>query len=345
MDGPSLRSDEEGAPDGGRRERLLVTGAGGFVGGWALDALRRRAPEALLVAGVSPSRADAARPTPPGVDRLTLDLRDRAAIDGALRDLRPTGVLHLAAVSDIAAARADPDACWAVNLGGAMTLGRAAQAHAPACRFVFAGTSEAYGGTFRDAAGPLDETATLSPTNPYATSKAAADLLMAQFAAEGLATVRFRPFNHTGPGQDERFVAPAFAAQVARIEAGLAPPVLRVGDLEAERDFLDVRDVVDAYLIALLGLRPLAPGVIINLASGAPRRIRSVLDGFLARSTRPITVEADPARMRPSDTPRTAGDARRARALLGWAPRTPWDATLDDLLAWQRTRVSRGEAP
>ncbi|WP_333835303.1 GDP-mannose 4,6-dehydratase, partial [Rubrimonas sp.] len=165
------------------------------------------------------------------------------------------------------------------------------------------------------------------------------DLLVGQFAEEGLDAIRFRPFNHTGPGQDERFVAPAFAAQIARIEAGKAPPAIRVGNLDAERDFLDVRDVVEAYASALLGARSIAPGTVINLASGAPRRIRDLLDALRARARAPVAVETDPTRLRPSDTPRTAGDAARARAMLDWAPRIPWETTLDDLLADWRARI------
>lgn len=326
---------------GGRGERILVTGASGFVGRWARAALARRAPEAQLIgAGSARDGAIGSSARDGLAETVALDLRDRAATERLVRDLRPTALLHLAAISDIPTANADPDACWAVNLGGAMTLGRAALADAPQCRFVFAGTGDAYGASFRDATGPLDERAPLAPTNPYATSKAAADLLMGQFAADGLPTVRFRPFNHTGPGQSERFVAPAFAAQIARIEAGRAPPTIRVGNLDAERDFLDVRDVVEAYLIALLGLRPIPHGAIFNLASGAPRSIRSLFDALRALSRVAIDVETDPARMRPSDTPRSAGDAARARAMLGWRPQIGWETTLADLLDHWRARVA-----
>lgn len=334
--------------DGGRGERILVTGASGFVGGWALAALGLRAPQAQVIAAGSGS-ADAiggsaiggsmvgARAAASRAEPVALDLRDAAATERLVRDLRPTAVLHLAAIADIPTANADPDACWAVNLGGTMALGRAALAHAPACRFVFAGTGEAYGASFRGAAGPLDEQAPLAPTNPYATSKAAADLLVGQFAESGLPTVRFRPFNHTGPGQSERFVASAFAAQIARIEAGLAPPVMRVGNLDAERDFLDVRDVVEAYMIAVLGVRPIPRGAVLNLASGAARPIRALLDALRALSRVAIDVGIDPERLRPSDTPRTVGDASRARALLGWSPRIAWETTLADLLDhWRR---------
>jgi GDP-4-dehydro-6-deoxy-D-mannose reductase len=151
-------------------------------------------------------------------------------------------------------------------------------------------------------------------------------------ALNGLRVIRFRPFNHTGPGQTDQFVVPAFASQIARIEAGLQSPVLRVGNLDAQRDFLDVRDVVDAYVLAVEKSDDLPTGTILNIASGRPRRIRELLDHLLSLSRRDITVEADPARQRPNDTPVFAGDASRARRMLGWAPRRDIQDTLLEIL-------------
>jgi GDP-4-dehydro-6-deoxy-D-mannose reductase len=149
-----------------------------------------------------------------------------------------------------------------------------------------------------------------------------------------------RPFNHTGPGQSTAFVVPAFAAQIARIEAGLQAPVLKVGNLDALRDFLDVRDVADAYVRALF--QPdLASGTILNVASGVPRRIGDALEGLRALARCEIKVEPDPARMRPNDTPLAIGDAARARALLGWAPAIAWETTLADTLDFWREAVTR----
>jgi GDP-4-dehydro-6-deoxy-D-mannose reductase len=145
-------------------------------------------------------------------------------------------------------------------------------------------------------------------------------------------------FNHTGPGQTEEFVVPSFAAQIARIETGLQPPVITVGNLDATRDFLDVRDVTSAYALVILKSADLDPGLVLNIASGAPRTIRSVLDELLTLSCAEITVESDPSRMRLNDTPVYVGSGEAARRLLGWAPRHSFSATLSEVLAyWHHT--------
>ena len=175
----------------------------------------------------------------------------------------------------------------------------------------------------------------------YAATKAAADLALGALAGKGLKCVRLRPFNHTGRGQDEAFVIPAIAMQIARIEAGLQPPVIRVGNLDAERDFLDVRDVVVAYALAVTKASELTPGTIINIASGTARRVRDILEYLLRLSRKPIALEKDEARMRPSDVPRIVGNGERARRLLGWVPEHSFDDTLADVLDDCRDRVSR----
>ena len=290
--------------------RILVTGAAGFVGGWLLGAL------------------------PPGarVAAPSIDVRDEAAVDALVRELQPTGVVHLAALSHVQESRGRARETFDVNLTGTMVLAEAVLRYAPAARFLFVGSSEAYGGTFNAWSRALDESAPLDPANPYAASKAAADVLIGQMARDGLQAVRFRPFNHTGPGQSPRFAVPAFAQQIARIERGLQEPELRTGNLEPLRDFLDVRDVVAAYVAALTRPEPLAAGTIVNLASGVPRRIGDILRDLCALARAPVRVVPDPARMRPNDTPLAAGDAARARELLGWRPRIAWSQTLADVL-------------
>lgn len=316
--------------DASQPGRVIVTGAEGFVGGWLLRCLRQRVPAGWELFGLVRHEAGAGQD---GIERIAVDISDREAVNDVVARIRPTCVVHLAAVAAVAEAQRDPAHTWAVNLGGTLNLGDALLRHAGGARFVHVGTSEAYGGTFNGWAGkPLDETALLDPTSSYASSKAAADLLVGQMARDGLRAIRFRPFSHTGPGQSEQFVVPAFAGQIARIERGLQDPVLQVGNLDAERDFLDVRDVVDAYVRAVLMPGDLEPGLIVNLASGEPRAIRGILDELLARARVPISVQLDPSRLRPNDTPRAIGNAQRARAVLGWEPATPWGTTLDDVL-------------
>ena len=167
-----------------------------------------------------------------------------------------------------------------------------------------------------------------APVDDYGVTKAAADLALGALVRRGLKVVRLRPFNHTGAGQTEFFVIPAFAMQIAQIEAGLLEPVLRVGNLDAERDFLDVRDVANAYALTVQHTDDFQSGVILNIASGIPCRIGDMLQTLLAQSRISVTVEHDPARMRASDLPRIIGDAARAREALGWSPEYRLDDTL-----------------
>ncbi len=308
--------------------RVLLIGASGFMGGHLQAAIRRAFGDAEVLptgrlATAGPGMAD-------------LDIGDAAAVRRILGDFRPTHVVNLAGIAAPAAAGRDPEAAWRLHLDAVRQLGEAMLDLAPDAQLINTGTGLAYGASFRSGAA-LDEEAPLQPTDDYAASKAAGDLALGVLARRGLRAVLMRPFNQAGPGQSEDFVIPAFAAQVARIEAG-AEPVIRVGNLDAERDFVDVRDVAEAYVAAIARADGLAPGVVLNLASGTPRRIRDILADMLALAAVPIRVEQDPARLRASDTPRAWGSGARARALLGWAPATPFATTLRDVLDDHRRR-------
>ncbi len=301
--------------------RLLVTGASGFVGSHVLPALARAFPDADLL-----GCGEAA-----GMEKL--DITDAAAVRALVARTRPAGVVHLAAVAAPAAARRDPAHAWAVNHAGTIALAHALAGAVPGAGFVFASSAEVYGRSFRGAA--LDERALVAPINPYAATKAAADLALG--AIEAIATVRLRPFNHTGPGQAADFVVPAFARQIARIEAGLQPPVMTVGRLDTSRDFLDVRDVARAYALALR--HALAGGAgAFNIASGTTRAIGDVLAALLALAGAEVRVESSAGGRGPEIAGAT-GDASAARAILGWQPAIAWEQTLTDVLADWRARV------
>ncbi len=302
--------------------RILVTGAGGFVGRHLLPVLRTACPDATLL-------------TDP------FDVTDPAVVDAAVGETRPDALVHLAAVAAIPAARLDPGRAWQVNLLGTLNVARAVLAQVPGCTLLFASSADIYGASFR-AGTPLDEGALPAPLNTYAATKAAADLALGAMAAEGLRVLRVRPFNHTGAGQSPEFVVAAFAEQVARVAAGRQPPVLRVGALGPERDFLDVRDVCAAYALCLARSDALAPGTVLNLASGRPRRVGDVLAALMDAAGVRAEVATDAGRLRPTDIPIAAGDAALARRLLGWAPAIPWEQTITDVLADWRARVDGG---
>ena len=316
------RAGPEPAVTGSPR-RILVTGLGGFAG----RHLQRAAAEILPDAELLP---------------LGCDITDAAAVSARVGALRPDGCIHLAAIAAIAVAGSDPARAWQVNLHGTLGLAEALSRHVPEAVLVHVSSGDAYGASFAGGRA-LDEGAPLAPINVYGATKAAADLALGALpgpgAPGGLHVIRLRPFNHAGPGQSDDFALPAFARQIARIAAGQQPPVLRVGNLDPERDFLDVRDVARAYALALARARDLPNRSILNLASGTPRRIGTLLSELIARSGIAIAVEPDPARMRPSDIPRALGDAARAEALLGWRPLLPWRQTLDDVLADWKSRV------
>lgn len=293
--------------------RILVTGAAGFVGTHLMPALARAYPAATLL-------------------NTTADVTDRAAIQAEIAAMAPDAVVHLAAIAAIGVARQDPARAWAVNLHGTLNV---ASAMPPGATLLFASTSDLYGASFRTGHA-LDEGATLAPLNTYAATKAAADLALGAMAAEGLRVIRMRPFNHTGPGQTDAFVVASFARQVARIAAGLQPPVLQVGALDPLRDFLDVRDVCAAYALVLGADLP--AGTILNVASGTPRRVGDVLHDLLAAAGVVAEIQTDAGRLRPTDIPVAAGNAGALRA-LGWAPTIPWAQTLSDTLADWRHRI------
>jgi GDP-4-dehydro-6-deoxy-D-mannose reductase len=310
--------------------KILVTGAAGFVGGHLLAELRRAYPAAELIACGSQDGA------------WQLDITDRAACDALIARTQPDGCVHLAAVAAIGDAKADPQRAWRVNLGGTLALADAIKTHAPNCRMVFASTSDLYGASFKSGVA-LNEAALPAPLNIYSATKAAADLALGAMAAQGLRVIRVRPFNHTGAGQQPSYAVPAFARQLMRIKAGLQPAVVKVGDLGAYRDFLDVRDVCAAYAACLRPGLDFANGAIVNVASGVSRRIGDVLAALMAQADVTATIETAGLLLRASDIPLAAGDASAARALLGWRPKIAWETTLADVIEDWRQRVA-GEA-
>jgi GDP-4-dehydro-6-deoxy-D-mannose reductase len=292
--------------------RILITGGSGFVGRHLTAALRAVYPDAALL-------------TP------STDVRDQGTVEAAVQEASPDVCIHLAAVSTVRGAERDEDHAWQVNLHGSLHVARAIMRHAPDCLMLFISSADAYGSSFRSGI-PVTEDVALAPMSTYAATKAAADLALGSMAELGLRCVRLRPFNHTGPGQSEQFVVAAFARQIARIAAGLQPPLLEVGNIDTRRDFLDVRDVCSAYAACIERAATLAPGTILNLASGQARKIGDILSELQSLADVALEVCIDPTRVRKSDVASACGDATLARETLGWAPAIPWQRTLQDVL-------------
>ncbi|RAZ92879.1 oxidoreductase [Mesorhizobium hawassense] len=316
--------------------RVLITGAKGFVGPYVYDALRSVCGAEVAVIATSKDGG----PHPAFGHVEALDVTDPAAVHDAIARHRPTHVINLAAVAALGAAQADPQNTWRIHVGGALNVANAVLANAPGCWLIHVGSGLVYGESAKTGR-PLDESTLLAPIDDYAVTKAAADLALGALARQGLKCVRMRPFNHTGPGQTEAFAVPAFAMQIARIEAGLAPPVIRVGNLDAKRDFLDARDIANAYARVVSASSDLAPNTIFNVASGVSWRMGDILDLLLAQSSAKIVTEQDPLRLRPSDLPSIVGDATRARNQLGWAPEHRFEDTLAAVLRDCRARVAK----
>jgi GDP-4-dehydro-6-deoxy-D-mannose reductase len=258
-----------------------------------------------------------------------VDVLDAAALAAAVRETRPRGVAHLAALSSVAESWERPAEAWTVNVVGTVNVLEAVRAEQPQARVLFASTGEVYGKAERI---PTPEDAPVAPVSPYAATKAAAEIACAQ---SGLDVVVARVFNTEGPGRDERFALGSWTRQIAALETE-GGGTLRVGDLSAERDLTDVRDVCRAYRLLL---DPSVPAGTYNVASGVATSMTKVVEILRGLAQAPIEVEADPARMRPADVPRAAGDASRLRAATGWEPRIPLRQTLADALAEARESV------
>ncbi|MBI3456851.1 MAG: GDP-mannose 4,6-dehydratase, partial [Candidatus Rokubacteria bacterium] len=263
-------------------------------------------------------------------------LRDAAATRRVLAQVRPDRVFHLAAQSYVPTSWLIPGETLTGNVTCQVNLFEAARELELPARFHIAGSSEEYG-LVRTEELPIREDHPLRPLSPYAVSKVAQDLLAYQYwQSYRLHTVRTRGFNHTGPRRGEVFVTSNLARQIAEVEKGRREPVVWIGNLDAIRDFTDVRDMVRAYWLAL---EHGEPGEVYNLCSGRGYTIRNVLEILLGLAQARVEVREDPARLRPSDVPVLVGDGTRFRQISGWQPTMPFEVTLKDLLDYWRQRV------
>ena len=316
--------------------KVLVTGVTGFAGSHLVDFILAKKP-GTEITGIQRwrSRTENIEHFADKIRLVECDLRDASSVRDVLDEERPDWIFHLAAQSFVPTSWTAPTESLVTNIIGQLNIFEAVKKLGIKPRIQLACSSEEYGLVLENEL-PIRETNPLRPLSPYAVSKVGQDMLGYQYwMSFRIPVVRTRGFNHEGPRRGPVFVCSDFAKQIADIEKGRRPPVVRVGNLQARRDFTDVRDVVRAYWLAL---EKGEPGEVYNIASGRAWTIREMLDLLLGMSKAKIKIEEDPARMRPSDVPVLLGDASKFRDRTGWTPEIPFERTMTDLLAYWRER-------
>ena len=314
--------------------KALITGIAGFAGSHLVERLNGRFEiSGTVIDGNSGNLSGFT-----GLDLVRCDLLDRAAVEGLIARLKPDFIFHLAAQSMPSFSFGHPAETLHTNIFSTLNIFEAVVSSSPETVVLNIGSGDEYGDAAKESL-PVNEKAELRPLNPYAVSKVTQDLLAFQYwKSKGLKVVRARPFNHFGARQAESYVAAEFAKQIAQIEAGIKKEkTLKVGNLDAAKDFLDVRDVVAAYeLLVQKG----AYGEVYNIASGRAVSIRELSGKLIALSTERIEIVEDPSKKRATDVEALYGDATKLKS-LGWSQRYTLDESLEALLEYWRARVRR----
>jgi len=321
--------------------KTLITGCAGFAGSHLADYLLGKGEDIVALLTTKEDRANIQH-LEKYLQIVVADLRDFERIREALESFKPHRIYHLAAFSSPAESFRDPELTYGVNFMGALNLLSAWLRVGMDCRFLLVSSAEVYGTVSREEL-PLQEAMEICPVNPYAGSKAAAEMLAIQFfRSYGLPIVRVRPFNHTGPRQSSKFVCSNFARQVAEIDLGLRPPTIVAGNIHASRDFSDVRDIVRGYFELLENG---APGEVYQLCSGHAVSIKSVLEMLITLTSKPVQVSIDKSLLRKHDTAEVWGDYSKARLGVGWEPRYALAETLRDLELYWAARIKESLSP
>ncbi len=319
--------------------RVLITGIAGFAGSHLAEYLLRE--HALELHGVIHRHEHRIQHLAHQLQLHRGDLRNALWVSELVQEVQPDVMMHLAAWSDVGGSWQQPWTTYELNIQCQLHLMEALRRWTPTCRTLVVTSNEVYG-LVRPSELPITEDTPFRPNNPYGVSKIAQDMMALQYwHSHQLPTIRARSFNHIGPNQADDFVASAFARQIAEIEAGLREPKVAVGNLDAERDFTDVRDVVRAYWLLI---ERGAAGGVYNIGSGRHYPVHTLLDTLLSLIKTHVDVELDPARLRPSDVPISVCDNQRLVAATGWQPVIDLRASLTDLLNyWRRHLQNRKE--
>jgi GDP-4-dehydro-6-deoxy-D-mannose reductase len=310
--------------------RSLVLGAGGFVGRHLVEHLVEQGDE--VFAGVQVLRDGVQN-----VSELPVDITDSESVANALAQCQPEVVYHLAGISFVPEAQEDFGRTLRVNVGGTAHVAHQSVLAGCVKSLVFVSSAEVYGAVLPSQL-PICESTEVKPLNNYSLSKRMAELAVESFSRSGnLRCAIARPFNHIGPGQDRRFVTASFALQLARIAHRQVPAVMRVGNLEARRDFSDVRDIVRGYrLLAVSG------SGVFNLGSGRSRPVQQALDTLVSISGLEVSIEQDLERMRGPEVSELYGSYEAIRKACGWEPRISFERSLEDVYRYWYDAVKSG---
>jgi GDP-4-dehydro-6-deoxy-D-mannose reductase len=315
--------------------KVLVTGGSGFVAAHVFAAVRAESPDAELFGVVR--RGAIGGSSAASVTALHADLEEAASTDALFDRVEPDRIVHLAAQSSVHRSWEDPQSTFGVNVQGLLNILEALRRRKLTPRVLVVGSAEQYGAVQAEKL-PVVETHPLQPANPYAVSKVAQEFVARQyFLSHGIPVVCTRTFHHTGPGRGEVFAESSFARQIAEIEAGRQDPTISVGNLDAVRDYTDVRDVVRAYWLLLDKARA---GEVFNVCSGTGVAIGEILQELVDVSGVKVDIRRDPERMRPADIPAIVGNPRKLTRATGWTPAIPLRRTLGDLLGYWRRQAS-----
>jgi GDP-4-dehydro-6-deoxy-D-mannose reductase len=306
----------------------LVTGGTGFAGSHLIE---RLLADGHLVAAWSNPRGASARQPDPRVQWRAVDLLDADRVSDAIGSLSPSAIFHLGGLADVGQAWNDPARALRINALGTHHVLEAVSRRGLDCPVLVTSSALVY----RTSGDALTESSTLGPSSPYGLSKLAQEMVALQETRARVFVAR--PFNHAGPRQSPAYVTSGFARQIAEIEAGRREPVIRVGNLESRRDITDVRDTVTAYRRIVEHGQPLRP---YNVCCGRTYRVADLLDLLLSMSRTRVSVQRDPARMRPADTPVVLGSLSRIRDETGWQPVLSIERTLADLLDYWRQQTA-----
>ena len=318
--------------------RVLITGVTGFAGSHLAEFILAEHPDAEVFGTMRwRSRTENIRDVESKIQLLECDLRDLSSAKQLMERVNPDRIFHLAAQSFVPSSWNAPAESLTTNIIGQLNVFESVRAMKTDPWIQIACSSEEYGMVYENEL-PIKETNPLRPLSPYAVSKVGQDYLGYQYHQSfGLKVIRTRGFNHDGPRRGDVFVSSNFAKQIVMIEKGKKPPVMYVGNLEARRDFTDVRDMVRGYWLALDG--NCEPGEAYNLCSGTDYCIQNVLDMLIEMSGQKVEVREDPERLRPSDVPVLLGDASKFKAATGWEPTIPYEQTLQDMLDYWRAEI------